>query len=196
VDRAEGDQRGLKAMTIEAAFPLIVCLNLDRRPDRRLRAWEQFRREGLTVERLSAPDAAEMGIAQPRGYSKAGPRACAVAHRLAWREARRRGVSAVLVFEDDVVLAESFRHKLEAWLAVVPHDWRLLYLGGVFRDPPELIAPTLLRVSGRTWDMHAYAVHTEALSALTGAVAPLSQRRQGAPGNRTQTAGTSLSPEP
>ena len=129
------------------------------------------------MERLPAPDAAEMGIAEPRRYEKVGPRACAVAHRLAWREARRRGVSSVLVFEDDVVLAEGFRSRLEGFLAVVPDHWRLLYLGGVFRDPPDLIAPGLLRVTGRTWDMHAYAVRTEALSALHDVVAPLSHRR-------------------
>lgn len=183
-------------MTIEAAFPLIICLNLDRRPDRRLRAWEQFRREGMTVQRLSAPDAAEMEITEPREYEKTGPRACAVAHRLAWREARKQAVSAVLVFEDDVVLVEGFRRKLEALLAVVPDNWRLLYLGGVFRDPPDLVAPSLLRVSGRTWDMHAYAVRTAAISALHGAVAPLSRRHQGAHENRTQTAGFSFSREP
>jgi GR25 family glycosyltransferase involved in LPS biosynthesis len=97
------------AMRIEESFPLIVCLNLDRRPDRRLRAWEQFSREELSVERLSAPDAAEMSRVSSRRYEKAGPRACAVAHRMAWREARKRGAPAVLVFEDDVILTDGFR---------------------------------------------------------------------------------------
>jgi|688.fasta_scaffold28933_3 GR25 family glycosyltransferase involved in LPS biosynthesis len=162
------------AMRIEESFPLIVCLNLDRRPDRRLRAWEQFSREELSVERLSAPDAAEMSRVSSRRYEKAGPRACAVAHRMAWREARKRGAPAVLVFEDDVILTDGFRRKLELWLASVPHDWRILYLGGVFRDPPTMIAPGLLRVTGRTWDMHAYAVHANAIPGLNRAVAPLS----------------------
>jgi GR25 family glycosyltransferase involved in LPS biosynthesis len=164
-------------MRIEEAFPLIVCLNLDRRPDRRLRAWEQFTREGLRVERVSAPDAAEMSRVSRRRYEKVGPRACAVGHRIAWREACRRGASAVLVFEDDVILADGFYSKLESWLTSVPQDWRLLYLGGVFRDPPTLISPGLLRVTGRTWDMHAYAVHAEAIPLLNRAVAPLSRAR-------------------
>lgn len=163
---------------IEKFFPARFCLNLDRRPDRKLRAWEQFRREGMTVERLAAPDAAEMGITEPRGYEKIGPRACAAAHRLAWREARRRGAEAVLVFEDDVILAQGFRERLEAWLEAVPHDWTMLYLGGVFRDPPEMIARGLLRVRGHTWDMHAYAVKAESFSALHHVVAPLSFRRR------------------
>ena len=43
-----------------------VCLNLARRPDRRIQAWEQFRREGLSVDRLVAPDA--MNVRDCRGW--------------------------------------------------------------------------------------------------------------------------------
>ena len=177
-------------MRIEEAFPLIVCLNLDRRPDRRLRAWEQFTREGLNVERLSAPDAAEMSCVTSRRYEKTGPRACAVGHRMAWREARRRGASAALVFEDDVILAEGFYRKLDLWLTSVPQDSRLLYLGGVFRDPPTMIAPGLLRVTGRTWDMHAYAVHANAIPGLNRAVAPLSWPQTRGTGTFSRTSGS------
>jgi GR25 family glycosyltransferase involved in LPS biosynthesis len=164
-------------VSIEETFPARFCLNLDRRPDRRLRAWDQFRRAQLDVERLAAPDAVEMRIIESRGYEKPGPRACAAAHRLAWRSAERRGAEAVLILEDDVVLVDSFRKKLEACLLNLPANWQLFYLGGVFRDPPELIAPGLVRVWGRTWDMHAYAVRKEAFATLHRLVAPLSWRR-------------------
>jgi GR25 family glycosyltransferase involved in LPS biosynthesis len=133
-----------------------------------------------------------MKIAESRSYEKPGPRACAAAHRLAWREARRCGSSSVLIFEDDVVLANGFRQKLETWLAAVPDDWQILYLGGVFLDPPELIAPEVLRVSGRTLDMHAYAVRTQAISALSRVVAPLSWRSKGTVESRTETIGHSI----
>lgn len=77
------------------------------------------------------------------------------------------------------MLAEGFREKLERWLAAVPEEWALLYLGGVFIDPPELVAPGLLRVHGRTWDMHAYAVKTRWLPELHRAVRPLGFRKTG-----------------
>ncbi len=168
-----------KIQMLDTLLPLKFCLNLDRRMDRKLQAWAQFRREGLEVERLAAPDAVEMGIEERRGFRGVGPRACAAAHRLAWREARRRGAPAVLIFEDDVVLAEDFREKLERWLRIVPNDWAMLYLGCVFIDPPEEIAPGLLRVTGRTWDMHACAVKTRRLPDLHRAVRPLGFRRAG-----------------
>ncbi len=155
---------------LEEHFPLRVCLNLARRLDRRLRAWEEFRREGLTVERLVAPDAGEMSGLRVKQYRGVGPRACALAHRLAWREARRQAVDAILVLEDDVVLAPSFRSQAESWLATVPDDWDFLYFGCVFRDPPQAEAPGLVRVTGRTWDLHAYAARTRVTSVLDRAV--------------------------
>lgn len=65
----------------------MVCLNLDRRPDRKLQAWRQFRREGLGVKRIAAMDA--VGIQDARGWRNVGARACALSQRVAWRWARR-----------------------------------------------------------------------------------------------------------
>src|SRR6188508_2165607 len=105
-------------MTRPTDFP-IHCLNLSRRPDRRLQAWQQFRRDGLTVHRTVAPDA--LPISEPRGWRNKGARACAAAHRLGWRAARRSGTEGVIVFEDDVVLCRGFRDRLEA--LELPADW-------------------------------------------------------------------------
>jgi hypothetical protein len=44
---------------------LASCLNLARRSDRRLRAWGEFRREGLDVVRVEAMDAVEFERAGP-----------------------------------------------------------------------------------------------------------------------------------
>ena len=132
------------------------CLNLARRPDRRIRAWDQFRREGLEVTRLLAPDA--MGCTEPRAYRNEGARACGLAHRLAWRQARKTNTELVLVFEDDVVLCDAFADRLQAVWELLPNDWMILYFGCVFHTPPDMIAPGLLRVTGRTWDMHGYAI--------------------------------------
>lgn len=135
---------------------IFTCLNLARRPDRKLRAWHQFRREKLTVARVLAPDA--LGLHGPRGYRNDGARACAAAHRLAWREARRVGMDRVVVFEDDVVLCSGFAERLSAVWKVLPGDWMVLYFGCVFQTPPQIVAPGLVRVTGSTWDTHGYAI--------------------------------------
>ncbi len=117
----------------------ILCLNLARRPDRRIQAWQQFRREKLDVARIVAPDA--MHVTEARGWRNKGARACAAAHRLAWREARRAGAEAVMVFEDDVVLCRGFRERLEN--LELPEDWAVVYFGCVFRTPPEIVTQGL-----------------------------------------------------
>ena len=132
-------------------------LNLARRPDRRIRTQEQFRREKLDILRVAAPDA--VGVMESRGWRNKGARACATGHRLAWREAMKSGKQAVLVFEDDVVLCQGFRERLAK--LELPEDWRVLYFGCVFRTPPEEVGQGLLRVTGATWDMHGYIIRRE-----------------------------------
>ncbi len=148
------------------------CLNLARRPDRRLQAWRQFRREGLEVERVVAADA--LGIDEGRGWRNKGARACAAGHRLAWRQGRRAGAGLVVVFEDDVVLCRGFRERLAG--LVLPEDWQIVYFGCVFRSRPEVAAPGLLRVTGPTWDRHGYLLRSTVWPLLSRALANVSHR--------------------
>ena len=141
-------------MNLETEIDSTYCLNLQHRQDRKLRAWGQFRRESLEVERISAVDASSVQAAS--GYRNVGARACGVSHQLAWRAARHGGAEAVIVFEDDVVLCHGFRERLEA--LELPEDWQVVYFGCVFRSRPEFVRPGLLKVTGPTWDMHGYLV--------------------------------------
>ena len=149
------------------------CLNLARRPDRKLQAWQQFRREKLEVGRIAAPDAAN--VMEARGWRNKGARACAAAHRLTWREARRAGAEAVMVFEDDVVLCPGFSAALAA--LAVPDDWQMLYLGCTFLEVPVPTAPGVVQVIWRTWETHAMLVKSELLSRLHALTGPISRRR-------------------
>jgi hypothetical protein len=78
---------------IDASECSILCLNLARRSDRRVAAWQQFRRDGV-VQRITAPDA--LPVEESRGWRNKGARACAAAHRLAWRAARKEGAQGVI----------------------------------------------------------------------------------------------------
>ncbi len=156
---------------------LHYCLNLDRRPDRRIQAGHQFRKAGIEVQRISAPDAA--GIDEARGWRNKGARACALGHRLCWRAARKAGAEAALVFEDDVVLCRDFRERFES--LELPEDWMIFYFGCTFRDVPEPIGPGLVRVRGRTWATHAMMVRRELFSELHRHLAPQSRRKNRPP---------------
>ncbi len=152
----------------------MFCLNLDRRPDRKLRAWGQFRRQRMKVDRLTACDA--VGIQDPRGWQHRGARACAASHLLAWRAARRSGAEGVIVFEDDVILCPDFVERLSR--LDVPDDWDVVYFGCLFGFPrPELMGGELLRVNGPTWDNHAYAIRSTLWREASAAIRLRSQRR-------------------
>jgi hypothetical protein len=139
------------------------CINLARRPDRKIRAWSQFRKQGLEVSRIAAPDAA--GITEQRSWECVGYRACASGHRLAWRAARKLGAPAAVVFEDDVVLCRDFSERLQN--LHLPDDWGVFFFGCCFEPPgPELLPNGLLRVRCGTFDNHAYAIRKELWSEL------------------------------
>jgi len=123
-------------------------LNLDRRPDRRLAAWQQFRKQRLEVTRIRAPDAA--AITDTRGWMLKGYRACAAAHRLAFRAARKAGAAGVIIFEDDVVLCEDFRERFAA--LELPDDWGLFFFGCVFEPPGPELSRFYRRLSARKGD--------------------------------------------
>ena len=106
-----------------------------------------------------------MNVRDCRRWRNKGARACAAAHRLAWRAARRVHADAVMVFEDDVVLCRGFGERLAG--IELPDDWAVLYLGCVFRTAPEVVSPGLLRVTGPTWDMHAYLLRREVWEELS-----------------------------
>ena len=130
------------------------CLNLKRRPDRRLRASQQFNDAGLRVKFLMAPDA--LAASEQRGWKSAGLKACTLAHRLAWREAWKTGKDSVIVFEDDVVLCEGFKARLEA--LQLPEDWQICYFGCVFHTMPEVLGAGVVRLTGTSWDAHGYMI--------------------------------------
>ncbi len=162
----------------------MYCLNLPRRPDRKLRAWGAFRKHGLKVERVSALDAS--GVTDGRGFINAGHRACSTGHRLAWRKGRQAGASGVIVFEDDVLLCPDFGQRLRD--LELPDDWAVFYFGCLFQSPgPILMERGILKIQALTHDAHAYAVRAEVWPHWNRALAKLSHKR-GHPDFPTPTA--------
>jgi Glycosyltransferase family 25 (LPS biosynthesis protein) len=133
---------------------IAFCLNLARRPDRRLRAKTCFKREGLTVIFVPGPD--KLNTSEPKGWKSTGLRACTLAHRLGWRAGWRTGGDAVIIFEDDVILSADFRARLEA--LELPEDWEICYFGCVFHQMPTVLGGGLVRLNGTSWDAHGYMI--------------------------------------
>lgn len=142
-----------------------VVINLDRRPER----WEAFC-EGLprpwalpVPGRFSAFDGRQIAVPEwwqsgPGGYG------CMLSHMTVWEEAAEED-QTLWVFEDDAIFCEDFAARLADFLAAVPSDWEMLYIGGKHCLPPTDIGNGVLRCLG-VKAMHAYAVRGEPLRRL------------------------------
>lgn len=145
----------------------VIVINLDHRPER----WKSFQaawRNLLPWERVVRLAATE-GVCLPgygaspwfRGRKRdrtwAGRAGCALSHAQALMEARRRGWSRVLIFEDDAApTAATTRASLAGVLS--RRDWDMLYLG--CHEPqgsPDTVIEPLVRITGAL-DAHAYGV--------------------------------------
>ena len=77
----------------------------------------------------------------------------------------------VMILEDDVVFVEDFQSRYEAFLAAVPNDWDMLYLGGnhvgVFL--PEQVSETVLKCHN-IWAPHAVIVKPSAFQKIVDAL--------------------------
>ena len=64
-------------------------------------------------------------------------RACAQSHVTLWREILRRNLEYAFIMEDDILFANDWREKLEAWRKVEDPDWDLVLLNASEAMSPE-----------------------------------------------------------
>lgn len=138
-------------MTLDAYFDKIVCINLDRRTDRWAECEVEIRKQPslLKMERIAAvdnPTAAAQGCLE----SHLNVLKMLINHPT-WRN--------MLVFEDDF---QSRYDELDGMFSMmvkqVPVDWDMLYLGGMYGEPPlRRIARHVIK-PGRFMQTGAYAI--------------------------------------
>ena len=63
--------------------------------------------------------------------------ACAQSHVTLWREILKRNLEYAFIMEDDVLFANDWREKLEAWHEVEDPDWDLVLLNASEAMSPE-----------------------------------------------------------
>lgn len=155
-------------MMLRHVAPFMICVNLNSREDRRQTAWVRFEAAGLAVERQQGiPRSA---VKDPRGYMDASRYACSLAKRLAIRRAKLAGASAVLLFEDDVVLASDLHERLGE--IQLPGDWGIFFLGCKHLRKPEVVSRNLVRVV-QAADHHAMVIRREFYDAAIRGLAGL-----------------------
>ena len=131
-------------MKINDYFDKIICINLDRRPDRWREVQAQFKKAGISAQRFSAIDGNPRGYAHvkddPTGKrsindikhnSFGGVAGCIASHTDIWKMAKKNKWKNVLIIEDDCDFIDELQQRFTERINQVPSDWDLLYFGGV-----------------------------------------------------------------
>lgn len=145
-------------MNVNDFFPDKVCINLNRRPERWEQAEAQFALHHLDgVRRFPALDGWTLEV--PHGWDGSpGAYGCLRSHLAVVREARRLGLSSILIFEDDVVFDSDFNAKFSRYIRQLPSDWDMLLFGGLHvYVRPQRISENISRLTN-SYSTFAYAV--------------------------------------
>jgi hypothetical protein len=145
-------------------FDAIYCINLAEDTRRWQEVSARFARLGIghRVRRFNAIRT------QPNHHI-----GCGLSHRAVVEEARRQGLSNVLVFEDDVVFTADVISGLETAIRDLRgRDWKMLYFGACRwnREYPPLEGAVRLAVAGAVTCLHAVAYHHTAFDRILAEV--------------------------
>ena len=158
--RADGNSWMIyKTLPIDAAY----CINLARRLDRRRMAIEEFEAAGISAQ-VAFFDGIDGAVLPHGGPISRGQAGACCSHLAVMRAAREQGHRHVLIFEDDVQLADDFRPKFEAALARCPASYDLCYVGGLCMEEwGNFLYPfdDLLSRAGSVFGAHAYIVNLD-----------------------------------
>jgi glycosyl transferase family 25 len=118
--------------------PKALLINLPRHEDRYRDVKMQLQSAGIAYERAEAVDGKMLSkedlkanvTRMARWFLTRGMIGCFLSHRYCWQRCIEAG-GPILVFEDDVVLADNFTAALSDALAALPEDWDVLLLGAL-----------------------------------------------------------------
>jgi GR25 family glycosyltransferase involved in LPS biosynthesis len=117
----------------------------------------KFAEHGLnSVQRFPALDGDSIRLPASWAHTP-GAYGCLLSHVQVVREARARGVSSVLIFEDDVAFADHLERKLSTYLDQLPADWDMVFFGALHRDEPIKVTENIARIT-KAYSTYAYVL--------------------------------------
>ena len=127
----------------------ILVISLPFRHDRRAHIQNQMSRFSLSYSFLEATYGQALNLKTmdrtlftraTLHYLPKGSLGCALSHIQAWERVLDQGWQYGLIFEDDVILTDTFVEELHARMPEVPSDFDLLYLGSGLTAPHHVRA--------------------------------------------------------
>jgi GR25 family glycosyltransferase involved in LPS biosynthesis len=135
----------------------IYCINLERSPERRESALQEFEREGLDVEFFRATDGK---VEAPNEiYISKSEWGCADSHIRVWRDMIENGYETALIFEDDISLVPNFTTELQKILEELPPDWDYVNIGSTHEVSIHFRRFSEHLMIGQALNTHAYLIN-------------------------------------
>lgn len=146
-------------------FEGVYYINLDSRTDRKKKFEKMAEEFNIPAIRVSAQVASEdeatplyIGHVDSRRKFKMG---CTMSHQSIVRTAKENGFKNCLIFEDDCVLLDSYKEKIQLCVDELKNiEWDLFYLGGEPNNYCKSISDNLVEIkNGGVYATHAYAIN-------------------------------------
>lgn len=141
----------------------IICLNLEKRKDRKTICDSLFKKFNLDVEYFTAID----GTTLPTlGKINPGHRGCCLSHRKIYEYILNNNWEKVLILEDDVDFHVNLHTLFEQYYQEVPDDWKLLYFGGNHNSLKLNMITYHVHKLIKTYTTHCYALNRDVIPIL------------------------------
>ncbi len=153
-------------------FDAIFCLNLERRPDRKIQAEAEFAKHNIQVEFITGIDGKTLPDPQATSQDTLpvsnGDMGCTLSHLKIVQLAKERGLKQILILEDDVEFAENFNAIFPDYFSQVPDDWDFLYFGGNHSKGGLQLLSNDSNIAKifYTYTTHAYAIRESVYDAM------------------------------
>lgn len=99
---------------------------------------------------------------------------CSLSHLMLWNHLKYQSENEFLIFEDDAVIEENFKHKFSELYDKLPENWQMVYVGWVHND--KNITPIKVQEGISIHNplaTHAYLIRKNALEILCDGITPL-----------------------
>jgi GR25 family glycosyltransferase involved in LPS biosynthesis len=152
-------------------FDKVYCVNLERRTDRWEKVTNTFKEFNFDdVERFEAIDGKKLDLTNvPHNSSLlAGELGLLETNINIIKEAQEKNYGSILILEDDVVFTDEMR-QLETYMAALPPDWDMLFLGGnhIYGEPPLIVNDKVLKLN-KTYATHCIAIKNTLFEPILG----------------------------
>lgn len=145
-------------------FDKIICLNLEKRIDRKNICNSIFVKHNIVVEYFKAIDGNTIII---DGKISKGAMGASLSHKKIFEYVQKNNWNTVLILEDDIEFHEELETRFEDYYREVPSDWKMIYFGGnhCFNIRPKMISEHVCLLQ-HTYALHCYAIKQETIQHL------------------------------